>query len=455
MVNYNGARFLRRCLGSLKRQTYPADRFEVILVDNASPDDSLKMVREEFPWVRVIPNSRNVGFAEGNNIGIRAARGEYLAFLNNDAEASPQWLSALVRAAESDPRVAACTSKILLFHRRLPLRLAACSGQSHRRREILIRNAWAAVDSTPRPVEFLGGVRPALMDGALWPIENEAELGIPVLPGFDERVHVHLDLELRPPVGDLTIMLLCEEQLLGVQSLGDAGVAPLHVEVEIPGALLNRAIPVIQNAGSMLTPDGSGWDRGAVLGGGLSYYESDLGQYEHEEEVFAACGAACLWKRSALEDVGLFDETLFMYYEDIDLSWRARLRGWKIIYVPDAVVRHIHCGSAGEWSPMFTYLVKRNRIAVTFKNGSPWQLLLNVLGYLYAMGRTLVQGSMWWIRGFDGAFWPLLRAELRAGVWFVTHLPGLLKARWATQRKKLVSWREVEKIMKPIPRPGR
>ena len=118
----------------------------------------------------------------------------------------------------------------------------------------------------------------------------------------------------------------------------------------------------IQNAGSLLLSDGSGADRG--------FREPDRGQYDKPEEVFGACGASVLYRREMLEDVGSFDETFFMYYEDTDLNWRMRLRGWKVMYEPSAVVDHVHAGSSREWSPFFIFCVDRNRLFMLLKNAS-------------------------------------------------------------------------------------
>jgi GT2 family glycosyltransferase len=101
VLNWNGLAYLPRCLGSLRRQTYR--RFETILVDNGSTDGSASYVRTHFPEVRLIETGRNLGFAEGNNVGIRQARGELIGLLNNDTEAAPTWLEELVRALQRAP----------------------------------------------------------------------------------------------------------------------------------------------------------------------------------------------------------------------------------------------------------------------------------------------------------------------------------------------------------------
>lgn len=116
IVNWNGEGYLERCLSSLRQQTY-AD-FEVLLVDNGSSDGSAALVRERFPEVRLLALERNAGFATGNNLGIRASQGAYVATLNNDTEAEPGWLAALVAGMEVAPRVGMCASKMLFFHQR-------------------------------------------------------------------------------------------------------------------------------------------------------------------------------------------------------------------------------------------------------------------------------------------------------------------------------------------------
>lgn len=115
IVNYNGLRFLEKCLTAVAGQTYPA--FEVLLVDNGSSDGSVGFVRERFPAVRVLEAGKNLGFAAGNNLGIREAKGELIATLNNDTEATPGWLAALARPMIADPSVGMCASKMLLMAR--------------------------------------------------------------------------------------------------------------------------------------------------------------------------------------------------------------------------------------------------------------------------------------------------------------------------------------------------
>ncbi len=116
--NYNGKRFLDTCLGALARQTYPAERLEIILVDDASTDDSVDFVQRHFPHVRVLSLEHNSGLATACNRGAAIAQGEIIALLNNDTEVEPRWVEALVTALAEHPWAGAAASKMLLFDRR-------------------------------------------------------------------------------------------------------------------------------------------------------------------------------------------------------------------------------------------------------------------------------------------------------------------------------------------------
>jgi GT2 family glycosyltransferase len=88
-----------------------------VVVDNGSTDGSPDLVRREFAECRLVETGANLGFAAGNNVGLRAAAGDYLILLNNDATVRPGWLVALIAAAESDPEVAAVTAKLVFADR--------------------------------------------------------------------------------------------------------------------------------------------------------------------------------------------------------------------------------------------------------------------------------------------------------------------------------------------------
>ena len=114
--HWNAVQHLPTCLRSLQRQTYP--RVEVIVADNGSTDGSLELLASDYPWVHVIPLGENRGFAGACNAGMRAARGEIVALLNNDTQADPRWLAEVVAAFERHPEAGLVASKMLLFDRR-------------------------------------------------------------------------------------------------------------------------------------------------------------------------------------------------------------------------------------------------------------------------------------------------------------------------------------------------
>jgi GT2 family glycosyltransferase len=112
VVNWNSRDDLAECLASLDGQT---DRdFEIVVSDNGSTDGSIELVRERFPRVVLLENNANLGFAEGCNRGIERATGSWIALLNNDATAAPNWIEELRRAADAaGPRLGMLQSRLV------------------------------------------------------------------------------------------------------------------------------------------------------------------------------------------------------------------------------------------------------------------------------------------------------------------------------------------------------
>jgi len=111
IVNYNGKYHLEKCLASLMKINYK--NYEIILVDNNSTDTSVEYVKNTYPEITIIKLNDNYGFAEPNNIGAKNAKGEFLLFLNNDTEVSPNFIGEMVKVLEHDPHIAMCQSLIL------------------------------------------------------------------------------------------------------------------------------------------------------------------------------------------------------------------------------------------------------------------------------------------------------------------------------------------------------
>ncbi|MBI2821321.1 MAG: glycosyltransferase family 2 protein [Acidobacteria bacterium] len=318
VLNYNGLRYLADCFASLAAQTYRP--LEVICVDNGSTDGSVDFIRRDFPQVRLICLEQNVGFAAGNNCGFRAARGSYMAILNNDATACPGWVQQLMQAAQQHPEYGMFGSKILL------------------------RDAPGRLDKVGHLMYWDG-----------------------------------------------------------------------------------------QNKG---------------LGSG----ELDGKQFSRPAEIFFPDGCAALYRRSLLEDVGGFDEKFFAYGDDADLGIRARLRGWKAYYVPEAKVWHRHSGTAGIYSPQKVFWVERNRLWLAVKS-FPLLLLLAspvftfnrlLWNLLFALRKRGAAGNF--VRGHS--LWLLGKTILLAYIDGVCHLAPIWKDRQHVRRTRRLSDREFLSLMR-------
>ena len=298
VLNYNGRHWLEGCLTATLEQI--GERGELILADNASTDDSVDLVRTHFPTVRLAAFEQNFGFARGNNMGARIARGRYLAFLNNDTVPQPGWLSALKAPFDRDPSTALATSRI-----------------------------------------------------------------------------VYLD---DPSV---------------VDSAGDGYLRA--------GGAFKR------------------------LHGSPSAAAGEPG------EVFGVCGAACMVRRDAFLDLGGFDEDFFMIYEDVDISYRARLRGYKCTYVPGAIVHHAGSASLGRNSAMSVYYGQRN-LEWTYLKNTPWPLLIRSFP-----NHVLYDGAGLLAYGARGLLGPYVKGKWAA----LKGLPGILRKRSQVQRRRVASIQEL------------
>ncbi len=354
VVNFNGGDLTLDCLRSLGRTDWPAARLRVVLVDNASTDGVVARVRAELPAVEVIESPVNGGFGAACNLGIRGLTGvDAIALVNNDATVDPGWLAPLVAALDGDPALGAACPKILFAGKFEEIELRAETVRPGRgdRRDLGVLLAGARVDD----VDVWN--RAQLRDG-FWGAEPHARSTGVAPPQWSAGV-AHVRVPVGPAAAGSCSLLLSAERPTKVE-LRAASHLVQHVVDSTPRWISTRLagmpVDVINNVGTVLTADGYGADRG--------YLEPDRGQYDDPVDVFAWCGGAVLMPRAYLDDVGLFDERLFLYYEDVELSWRGAERGWRYRTVPISVIRHVHAASSVDGSAFKRYYDERNHLIV-------------------------------------------------------------------------------------------
>jgi GT2 family glycosyltransferase len=124
-VNYDQPQVTCEMLASLIKVTYP--NFETLVVDNGSAKTSPDIIKQKYPQVQLIISEKNLGFAGGNNIALKHAKGDYILLLNNDTEVKPDFLDSLVELMESDKKIAIASSKILYFYEDNTIQYAGAS----------------------------------------------------------------------------------------------------------------------------------------------------------------------------------------------------------------------------------------------------------------------------------------------------------------------------------------
>ncbi len=448
IVNYNGAHFLPTCLDALRASSYPADSFEVIVSDNASTDGSLGLLQSKYPWVRVLPNDRNLGFASGNNVAIKIARGEFIVLLNNDTRPAHDWLEHLVGVAKSDSRAGLITGNLQLFYDQVILKLHSetiCLSNDARVLGVQVFkvNSQASGGVVQYLEGFYGWEGSPLGSRFRW-TRDTALLGVPVPNGTGEwRLGLFLAAS-RPNSEKVRVKVSLNDVPCAEWSV--SGSEPSEYVLSMPASARRFSRPLVQNTGSIVFRNGASRDRGTFIRNAEVFYETDGGQYNRVEEVFSGCGASLLIRKKMLEQVGAFDDDFFMYYEDTDLAWRARLQGWKVVYAPQALVRHVHCGTIKEWSPVFIFHAERNRLGMVFKNGAPRQVLWAWGRYLASIANNTWRAARAFLQRQDTAK-PLadaVRIQYRVLGALVRWLPALWQKRLRIQRTRTAPLSSIE-----------
>ena len=224
----------------------------------------------------------------------------------------------------------------------------------------------------------------------------------------------------------------------------EVGPAPAWFDVHP----VTGSMDVVNNAGTSLLGDGSSRDRG--------FLEIDRGQYDGAAPVFGWSGTAVLLAKEMLDDVGPFDDRLFLSYEDTDLSLRGRLRGWTYQYEPASVVRHTPAASVGEGSAMSRHLTSRNRALVLGKLATRRIAMRALAGQCRVAGAAIGHDVLGPVRRWERPTTRHVRDELRILLGILERLPGSLRRRRAVLRRATVTperlWQETEAEPQRSPR---
>ncbi len=197
--------------------------------------------------------------------------------------------------------------------------------------------------------------------------------------------------------------------------------------------LLDRR-DTLHTAGDFYRLDGVPGNRGV--------WQRDVGQFDREEYVFSACGGSAAYRRTMLDEIGLFDDDFFFSCEDIDLAWRAQLAGWKCLYAPQAIVYHQLAATGG--GPTASFYDGRNMIWVIAKNypGSLWRR------HWRAVVRAQLRLAAEALRAWRGR---AARARLRGQLAGLLGLPKMLSKRRAIQAARRVSDEYLRQILHKSP----
>jgi GT2 family glycosyltransferase len=268
-------------------------------------------------------------------------------------------------------------------------------------------------------------------DTVRWLNDSWHEVGVVSLPqniGVTAALNVCLDAG----TGKL-VALLNNDVELDPDCLAElVGALDAHPEAAVATAKLIDFYDrqVIDGAGDVYAWTGEANRRG--------HNERDVGQYERAQSIFGACGGVAVYRRAALETVGLFDEDFFAFQEDVDWSFRAQLRGHSCRYVPTAIAYHMGSATLGrEPSEFMLYQNRRNALFVVLKNYPLMALLRHGHRVVHSQAHDLV----WAIQtGRVRIFLRVWRDALRG-------LPAVLRKRREVQRSRTVGLKELERVI--------
>mgnify|MGYP000323616280 CR=1 FL=1 len=248
ILNWNGAKLLQQFLPSIVEFS-KNDFTEIVIADNGSTDDSLQILRNEFPEVKILDLKQNYGFARGYNEALKLIDADYFVILNSDVEVTAGWLEDPIRLMENDSSIASVQPKILSYHQKTHFEYAGAAG------------------------------------------------------GFIDHF-------------------------------------------------------------------GYPFCRGRIF----NEVEEDRGQYNDSVDIFWATGACMFVRAKCFHEVGGFDADFWAHMEEIDLCWRLKNRGYRVVYTHESTVYHVGGGTLSYDNPTKLFLNFRNNLWLLYKNLPAGQL---------------------------------------------------------------------------------
>ena len=342
VVNYNGKKYIDELLASLQNQISKNFTYEIVFVDNNSADDSVKYIQQHWADkiknLRVVESKENLGFAGGNILGVKESHGKYVVLLNNDTKPNEDWLQNLYNFFINKENIVIANSLLLFYNDYIKIKF-------HTQDKFFISNKIKINE-----IEYIIDnkfCRNLLYNQDTLTCFGHSEIYIPLINGVRDY-----NIELNKISG-----LENDKVIIGESEYAFSSTIKINLSKEV---IDNNKKTLVQNAGSGVNENYDGYDIGFTD----EYDEKYMKPYQ----ITNSCGASMMMEKEKFISAGGFDETFFMYYEDTDLSFRARRNGGEIWYCPDSIVRHIHTGSSKEWSPFFIFHVTKNKLLFVYKN---------------------------------------------------------------------------------------
>lgn len=392
VLNYNGRKHLEGFLasGMFLRHEQTAD---VIVVDNASCDDSLEFVRKSHPWVKIVRNDSNYGWGEGYNQGIaRLIQAGHVyshyMFINNDVFPDETWYRRLLAAVESAPADIGEIGCRAVFA--APFLTEEVAAVVHGDANQLAWRFTTSSDHDLFEVQNRGGVVQAVIRASTGPKPTPGHLERHLsTPERGAESHYGLiventggspvELDLRPHLSVARTVPIADDFTLAVLRK-NPGERRVKIESKSRIVMLRLVMPgeplryLIQNSGIGLNERFEGYD--------LHAYD-DRDTRQKTDLISGICGVCKTVTREAFESVGGFDTNYFMYYEDLDFSLRVKAKGYKTLLAQDAVLRHVHAGSSKARSPFFERQVTWSRYYFQFLHAGFFRRLKTWLSFQY------------------------------------------------------------------------